>query len=98
MVKMTGDEPPFDLHESRLLRGATRHRVRAARVKAAARWRVERARHLARENDLLAPLIGVARECCGKQRLGVGMFWCTGQGAGVAALDDLAEIHDHDRV
>ena len=93
VVKVAGDEPVLDLAEHWLLLGAARHCVRAARVKAASRGGIERARHFAREDDLLAPLVGMARECGGKERLGVGMFWRTGQGAGVAALDDLAESY-----
>jgi len=48
------------LHERRLDLGAVWHRVRTARVEAAAAGRVERARHLASQDDLLARVVGMA--------------------------------------
>jgi len=60
--------------------------------------RVERARHLAREDDLVAALVGMARQGRREQCLGIGVLRRARQGAGIAALDDQAEIHDHDRV
>jgi hypothetical protein len=98
IIEMAGDEATFDVAELRLLLPAARHRVRAARVEAAAGGWVQRARHLAGKDDLLAPLIGMGRQSRRKQRLGVGMLRRTGESARVPGLDYLAQIHDRDRV
>src|SRR5437868_11446001 len=68
--------------------------MRATRVKAATRWRIQRARNLAWQDDFLAPLVGVGWQCRREQRLGVGMLRRAGESARLAALDDPAEIHD----
>src|ERR1700674_1417465 len=98
IVKVTGDEAACDIGELWLLLRAARHRVGTARVKAAAGGRPQRARHLAGEDDLVAPLVGMGWERRREQRLGVGMLRRAGEGASVALLDDLAQIHDRDRV
>src|SRR5216683_8178301 len=61
IVEVAGDDARVDVAQRRLLPGAAFHRLRAARVEAATGRRVERARHLAGQDDLLAPLVGVAR-------------------------------------
>src|SRR4051794_28180035 len=93
---MAGDDAFLDRGEDRFLVRTTLHRVRAARMKAAARRWVERARPLARQNDLVAPFVGVTRQCRREQRLGVGMLRRPRELFRLAALYDLAEIHDHD--
>src|SRR3984893_12942513 len=60
VVEVTGDQTASHIGEDRLLLRAAVHCARAARVEATPRWRVERARHLAGQDDLLAPLVGVA--------------------------------------
>ena len=85
--------------QRRALDGAARHRVRAARVEAAAGRRVERARHLARQHDLLAPLVGMARQGRREQRLRCRDASARGASACASPrLDDLAEIHHRDLV
>src|SRR6516162_7191011 len=61
VVVMARNHAAFDVIEPGFFCPAARDRVRAARVEAAAGRRVERARHLACEDDLLAPLVGMAR-------------------------------------
>src|SRR6266478_2985508 len=53
IVEVTGDETPLYICQHRHFLRTARHRVRAARVEAAAGRRVERAGHLAGEDDLL---------------------------------------------
>ena len=53
---------------------AARHHLRAARVEAAAGRRVDRARHLAGQDDLLAHLVGMRGQRGREQRLRVGVL------------------------
>ena len=69
VVEVAGDDPPAEIAQFRLLLGAPRHRLRTARVEAAAGRRVERARHFAGQDDLLAALVGMARQRRREQRL-----------------------------
>src|SRR5215475_13295301 len=55
--EVAGDHAAGFREERRLLGGAARHRVRTARVEVAAGRRVQRARHLAGQDDLLAALV-----------------------------------------
>src|SRR5205823_3230375 len=80
--------------QCRLLLAAARHDMRATRMEAAARRRVQGTWHLAGQDDLLLLLVGVARQGSREQRLGVGMFRITGEGARLTLPDDLAEIRD----
>src|SRR5882762_3829618 len=59
IVKVTGDEAACDIGELWLLLRTARHSVGTARVKAAAGGRPQRARHLAGEDDIVAPLVGM---------------------------------------
>src|SRR5260370_39837586 len=71
VVEVAGDEMALHIGELRLMLCASLHRVRAARVKAAAGGRAQRARTLAGENDLFAALVGVSRQSRREQRLGI---------------------------
>src|SRR5580704_14318409 len=95
---MAGDEPLSECRERRRLLGAARHRMRTARMEVATRRRVQRARHLAGQDDLVLPLVGMAWQRRREQGLGIGVLWRAGERARLALLDDPAEIHDRDRV
>src|SRR5436309_360693 len=97
-VEVAGDEAPRLGTEGGFLGRAPCHRVRAARVEAAAARRRERARHLARHDDLVPLLVGVGRQRRREERLGIGVPGCGGDGLGGADLDDLPEVHHRDRV
>src|SRR6266478_8643447 len=86
IVEVTGDETPLYICQHRHFLRTVRHRVRAARVEAAAGRRVERAGHLAGEDDLLAPLVGMARQRRRKQRLRIGMLGRAGERPGLSGL------------
>ena len=73
-VEMAGDQAALDLRRAPALAGAARHGVRAARMEMAAARRVERARHFAGQRHVVAPLVGMAGQGRGEQRLGVGML------------------------
>src|SRR5437762_2844250 len=98
LVEVAGDEAPRLAQERRLLAAAPLHRVRAARVEAAARRRREWARHLARQDDLLPLLAGMRRQGGREERLRVGVLRRGGDRRRVADLDDPAEVHHRDRV
>ena len=95
-----------EMASNRVLRGnllahgdlvrAERHRMRAARMKAAARWRIEGARHFAADGQLFVSLVGMRRQSRGEQGLGIGMQRLGAQLEAVGELDDLSEIHDRD--
>src|SRR6185295_12184776 len=61
------------LHERRLDLGAVWHRVRTARVEAAAARRVERTRHLASQDDLLARVVWMAGQRIAQEHLSIRM-------------------------
>ena len=85
-----------DLAHLRLRRPAVRDGVAAAGVKAAARRRVDRARHVPLQDD---PLFGSRRvgDRDGRQQgLGVGVLRPGEEIGLVGEFDDLAEIHDRD--
>src|ERR1700730_6840633 len=75
VVQMTGGPMAwFDLAQSRYFVPAARHRVVAARVKVAARWWVDRARHVALKNDAVARPGTVFRDWHRRQQcFGIGM-------------------------
>jgi len=87
-----------DLAHLRLLLRAALEGVGAAGVEAAARGRVDRARHVALQDDALARRLGVGNRDRRQERLGVGVLRAGEEGALVGELDDLAEIHDRDAV
>src|SRR6266446_4268725 len=87
-----------DLADLGLLLGAALEGVGAAGVEAAARGRVDRARHIAFEDDALSRRLWVGDRDGREQRLGVGVLRAGEEGALVGELDDLAEIHDRDAV
>src|SRR5207245_6493566 len=72
----------------------------AARVKAAARGRVDRTGHLAAERHVPAePGLSRARNWHGReQRLGVWMVWPLIQVVAPGELDDLPNVHHRDAV
>ena len=76
------------------------HHVRAARVEVAARRRVDRARHVAAEDDPLAPLLDhrVRNRHGGEQRLGVRVQRLIVEIVAGRHLHDLAEVHHGDAV
>src|SRR5438067_9898885 len=98
VVKMAGDPPTLDCHERRLLFGATRHRMQTPRMKAAAGRRIQRAWHFASQDDFVLPLVRMARQGSREQRLRVGVLRGAGERARLSLLDNLAEIHDDNRV
>lgn len=70
--------------------------MQATRVEPAPCRRSQRARHLALQDSLFLPLVRMDRQCSGKQRLRVGMLRRPCQHLSLAALNDFAQIHDHD--
>src|ERR1700730_14913299 len=62
IVKVTGDEADCDIGELWLRLRAPGHPKAIGWVKAAAGVRPQRARHLAGEDDLVAPLVGMGWE------------------------------------
>src|SRR5689334_21236924 len=56
LIKVTSNETVVRRPERRFLNAAMRHRPRAARMKAAACRRLQRARHLAGQDDFIAAL------------------------------------------
>src|SRR3954469_14613929 len=79
------------------LRAQARDRARAARVEAAARGRVARARDRAMQADAWARAGGERRDRR-QERLGVGMVRRLEDALGRADVHDLAEIHHRDAV
>src|ERR1043166_5271391 len=74
--------------------------ARAARMEPArARW-VDRVRHVALEDDLLASaaLLGVGDRHSREQRAGVGMLRSEVELVAIGELDAVAEVHHHDAV
>ena len=71
---------------------------RAAGVEAASLRRIDRARHVALEDDGIAVGAGFGQRHGRKQCLGVGMSWRRKDLAARGHLDDLAEIHHGDAV
>ena len=84
--------------QRRLLLPATFLGKGAARVKAAAAGRRQRARHLARQQVPLAPQRRVRHRHRGEQGAAIGMTRRGEQRGAGRALDDLAEIHHGDAV
>src|SRR5438034_11524162 len=82
-----------DFRELRLLLRPARHHERAPGMETAARWRVERARDLAAEHDLLARLVRMGRQRRREQRLRVGMQWRAAELEAVRHFDELSEVH-----
>ena len=89
-----------DIPERRFFHTAFGHGVRAARVEAAAGWRIDRVRHVAAEDDALAILLDVRVRLrhSGQQGLRVGMQRIAEQLVLRRDLHDLAEVHDDDAV
>src|SRR5262245_45294620 len=80
--------------ESRGDPGAVGHREWTARVKGAARGRIDRRRDLAAEDNLLAPGVWVGGKRGCEKSPSVGMAWVAVQGLGWCVLDDPPEVHD----
>src|SRR5581483_10438182 len=78
--------------------GADLLRERAAGAEAAAARRVDRARHVAREDDAVALPPGLGRGDRGQERLRVRVERAGEEVARGRELDDLAEVHDRDAV
>src|SRR5882724_3330761 len=94
-VKMAGHHVlRGDFFADRRLARALRHSMRTPRMKAAARWWIERARDLAADRQLFISFIGMRRQGCGKQRLRVGVERFGAELQAVGELDDLPEIHN----
>src|SRR5215469_18343990 len=72
--------------------------IGTARVEAAARRRMDRARNIAFEDDPLALRFRVGPRHGGKQRFRIRMERCREERVLWRELDDLAEIHDSDAV
>src|SRR5712692_2961952 len=83
-----------DLLQHLLVLGAGWHADGAARVEAAPRRRLDRARHVALEQDALALDRGVGDRHRGQERLGVGMLRVVVELLGRRDLHDLAQVHD----
>src|SRR6516162_4465967 len=96
--EVTSNQAPVQVCELRLPRLALRHGTGAARVKVAARRRPQRAWHLAGQDDFFPRLVGTARERSREEGLGIGMLRCADERLSLAALDDLAQVHDDDHV
>src|SRR5215467_12502094 len=97
-VEVTSNQATVHVCELRLPLRAVRHGMGAARVKVAAGRRPQRAWHLAGQDDFFPPLVGTARERSREEGLGIGMLRCADERLSLAALDDLAQVHDDDRV
>src|SRR3989442_3590170 len=74
-VEVAGDQATGLGKQLRLLGGAAWERVGAARMEAATRRRVQRTRHLARQDDLVPPPLPVPRERRREKRLSVCVLW-----------------------
>src|SRR4051794_34093219 len=88
----------FRLEQKRRLDAAALEGVGAARVEAAAGGRVYRARHVAFDDETLAPRTRVGEGSGVDQRLGIGMKRRREEFLLLGELDDLPEIHDGDAV
>ena len=66
----------------------------AARMEAAARRGIERARHLSGSGQPLVSLVGVRRQGGGEPRSVIGMQRLGAQLEAIGKLDELPEIHD----
>src|SRR5262249_6250512 len=96
-VEVAGDLVAASLiAQRRLDLGADRQRLGTARVEAAARRRIERARHLALEDHLLAHVVGMRGERVVEQDLRVGMQRARVELVGGRGLEQLAEVHHAD--
>src|SRR5439155_26997608 len=84
----------LDLAPLRLFVPAALHRLRTARVKAAAVGRLHWIWHLAPQDDPLPPRRGVQRQRRRHERLGVGMQGLAVDRVALAGLDQLARVHD----
>jgi hypothetical protein len=84
--------------ERRLHRRTARLGMSAARLKSAARRRVDGVRRIARQRRLLATAVGVHRRHGAEQRAGIGMPWFGVDALHGTKLDYLAQIHDEDAV
>src|SRR5436190_23792381 len=62
VIEMAGDDAVADGALLRHLLRAARHGMRAARMEVAAARRVEGARHLAGQDHIVAPLVGMVRQ------------------------------------
>jgi len=70
----------------------------ATRMKATARWRIDRGRDIAAEHDALTPALGgrIRNGNCREQRLRVRMQRPLVERVARAELDDLTDVHDGD--
>src|SRR2546425_416537 len=74
LAEMAGDVMPRPhLAHRRLLAPAAIERIGAARVKTAPRRRIDRARHVALEDDAVALGLGIGQRHRREQRLGIGV-------------------------
>src|SRR5262245_57581610 len=85
---MTGDLASSGHLQLGLMLGAGGHHLRTPRMEAAARGRIQRARHFARQHDFIPPLVRMGGQRRREQRLRVGMLRGSGHLARVTDLDD----------
>src|SRR5215469_11001180 len=99
LTKVTGDHVAgADLPQCRDLTFASRFSIGAAGMKAAARWRIDRARDIAFQKAPLAldPRVGDWHRR--QQGLGIRMQRVGEEGRFVGVLDDLTKVHHRDAV
>jgi hypothetical protein len=87
-----------DFFGHRCLVRAVWHGMGTARVKATASGRIEGARDLASEGQLLTLFVGMRRQGGGKQGLCIRVQGMGTQFEAVGKFDDLAEVHDSNTV
>lgn len=68
--------------------------IRAARVKATARGRINRAGHISLENDSFLLMVWIGHRHCGEKRAGIRVFGVAVDRLTRRDFYDLAEIHD----
>jgi hypothetical protein len=83
---------------ARLTSPLPHHNFAPGHVEAAARGRIDRARHIAFEDDALPRRLGVGDRYRRQQRLGIGVLRAGEEVALVGDLDDFAQIPDRGAV
>src|SRR5262249_35816549 len=89
---VTGDTVAALKHQARLLLGAALERERAARMKAAAGRRIDRARHIALQHGARTPARGIGERHGGEQRPRIGVLASAVKLSGGGDLEVLATI------